>query len=331
VFGRGITPTHLTTYGVLVNGTNYTGPCRTRFGEYPYCDQMRLPSFSLAKSALAGVALMYLGQKFGAGMYEEPIGRHLPQPYSEQWMDVTFNAAADMATGHYRLAGFLADEDGLDMINFLVAEPLEAKLAAATRYPQQNTPQFWAYHTSDTFLLAVAMQHYLQQRGKQSVDLLDRVCSEVYGPLGLSAGAMQALRTDNSPTGQVFGGYGLFLTRDDVAKLARFLNNDHGVIRGAQILNPSMLDDSLQRNTSDRGVDTTDRDHFKYNNYFWAAHFDQAQGYGCSFWVPFMSGYGGITVAMLPNGATYYYFSDNNEFYWYPAVAELGKLKPYCP
>ena len=40
--------------------------------------------------------------------------------------------------------------------------------------------------------------------------------------------------------------------------------------------------------------------------------------HSCSFWIPFMSGYGGITVAMAPNGATYYYFSDNEEFSWSP-------------
>jgi len=44
-----------------------------------------------------------------------------------------------------------------------------------------------------------------------------------------------------------------------------------------------------------------------------------------------MSGYGGITVAMAPNGATYYYFSDNEEFSWSPPVHEMNKLSPYCP
>ena len=53
--------------------------------------------------------------------------------------------------------------------------------------------------------------------------------------------------------------------------------------------------------------------------------------YSCSFWVHFMSGYGGITVVMAPNGATYYYFSDNEEFSWYDPVHEMDKLSPYCP
>ena len=41
-----------------------------------------------------------------------------------------------------------------------------------------------------------------------------------------------------------------------------------------------------------------------------------------------MSGYGGITVALMPNGSSYYYFSDNNEFAWSATVKESNKLAP---
>ena len=44
-----------------------------------------------------------------------------------------------------------------------------------------------------------------------------------------------------------------------------------------------------------------------------------------------MSGYGGITVALMPNGATYYYFSDNEEYNWYTAVNETNNISPMCP
>jgi hypothetical protein len=53
--------------------------------------------------------------------------------------------------------------------------------------------------------------------------------------------------------------------------------------------------------------------------------------YTCDFWVPFMSGFGGISIVLLPNDAVYYVFSDGNEFNWYNAVHEINKLKPYCP
>ncbi len=45
----------------------------------------------------------------------------------------------------------------------------------------------------------------------------------------------------------------------------------------------------------------------------------------------FDSGYGGITVAMMPNGPIYYYFSDNEEFVWAYAMEEANKLQPTSP
>jgi hypothetical protein len=39
-----------------------------------------------------------------------------------------------------------------------------------------------------------------------------------------------------------------------------------------------------------------------------------------------MSGFGGITVALMPNGSSYYVFSDNNEFAWRDVVTESDKL-----
>ena len=41
-----------------------------------------------------------------------------------------------------------------------------------------------------------------------------------------------------------------------------------------------------------------------------------------------MRGYGGIIVAMLPNGSTVYFFSDGNEFEWRRPVLEAAKLPP---
>jgi hypothetical protein len=150
-------------------------------------------------------------------------------------------------------------------------------------------------------------------------------------PIKLSAGTMTSLRTDNSPTGTPFGGYGLFWTQDDIAKIARLLNNDNGMANGLQLLQTDMLADSMQKDATDRGLDTTGRPVFKYNNGFWAKEFTSTDGYTCSFYTPFMSGYGGITVVMMPNGATYYYFSDNQEYSWYGAVSEANKLSPHCP
>ena len=56
------------------------------------------------------------------------------------------------------------------------------------------------------------------------------------------------------------------------------------------------------------------------------------RGLGCDadVWVPFMSGYGGISVAMLPNDTIYYYFSDGYVHRWASAVVESSKIRVLC-
>jgi hypothetical protein len=43
-----------------------------------------------------------------------------------------------------------------------------------------------------------------------------------------------------------------------------------------------------------------------------------------------MSGYGGIVVAMFPNGMTYYYFSDGGVFRWAIAAAAADRMRNFC-
>ncbi len=330
-FSPAVTPAHLTKSGFLYNGVNYVSGCTTRQGGYAFCDAMVLPSYSTAKSAFAGVALMRLGQRYGTGVYGELINRWVSQPAGTRsnFASVTFNHAADMTTGNYTSAVPDADEGGSLMSSFFTAEPFDSKLTAAYNFPPKEAPgRTWVYHTSDTFLLTTAMNGYLANRAGAGSDIFAMVRDEVYTPARLSAGAKTTERTDNSPAGRPFGGYGLFWGSDDIAKVAKLLNNDNGVAGGSQVLNASMLADSMQRNPADRGVLTTHATPFRYNNGFWAKSFTGAGG--CSYWVPFMSGYGGITVAMMPNGATYYYFSDNGEFSWAGSVTEAAKLRPHC-
>ncbi|MCL4529978.1 MAG: hypothetical protein M1282_11255 [Chloroflexi bacterium] len=331
-FGSGVTPSYMTWYGVYINGVNYVSGCTTRDGQYAYCDNMRAPSYSTAKSSMAGVGLMRLGQKYGTGVYNLLIKDYVPEYASSvgNWSSVTFNNTADMATGNYRLAGFESDENGSYMAQFLADVSYTSKIADAFNFPYKAAPGTkWIYHTSDIFILGRAENNYLESQG--GGDIWSMLVNEVYAPAHMSTGFMTTLRTDDSVTGVPFSGYGLFWSQDDVAKMAKLLNNDHGVVNGTQVLQPNMLDDSMQRNPNDRGVDTSGTPTFKYNNTFWAAPPSQFTQYSCPVYIPFMSGYGGITVAMAPNGATYYYFSDNNEFSWYNAINETNKINPMCP
>ena len=44
-----------------------------------------------------------------------------------------------------------------------------------------------------------------------------------------------------------------------------------------------------------------------------------------------MLGISGNIVALIPNGTTYYYFSDNQEFTWEAALQESNKIIPLYP
>ena len=68
---RGITPSALSTFGFVYDGVNYVGDCPTRQGAYPFCGQLLLPSYSTAKSAFGGMALMRLAQKYGPDVANE--------------------------------------------------------------------------------------------------------------------------------------------------------------------------------------------------------------------------------------------------------------------
>ena len=114
---------------------------------------------------------------------------------------------------------------------------------------------------------------------------------------------------------------------DDLAKIGNFLNIDKGMIDDVQILHPEMLAASLQQDPSDRGVKRGGQG--MYNNSFWADPFHSV--FGCEVWVPNMLGYSGIVVALFPNGITYYYASDGQEFNYYDALQATDLIAPLCP
>ena len=349
-------PADITAYGVLLNGVHYVSDCPTRHGAYAFCDDMRLPSYSTAKALFAGVALMWLGQQYGIGIYAELIKDYVSEYVDGgDWSDVTFSDAADMATGNYISAGYQEDEGSPAELAFLVAEAYAAKIEAAFKpFAHHDAPGTrWVYQSHATFILTQAMNAYLQRKQGPGADLFNAVRDAIFKPLHLSQGSLTSLRTDNSPSGKPIGAYGMFLIRDDVAKLGRFLNNDGGTIRSSsgtmQVLEPTRLRESLFRtkNPATVGVPVPEAGGpaipHRYHNHFWSRHlttagikassphlYAQRGEPQCDFWVPFMSGYGGITVLLMPDGANYYNFSDGHEFLWLPAALEIDRISRRC-
>ena len=85
----------MSVYGVVIRGVNYSGGCVTRHGRYPYCDEMPLPSYSLAKTVTAGFALMRL-ELLHPGVRNALVTELLPEcREAGGWDGVTFEHLLD--------------------------------------------------------------------------------------------------------------------------------------------------------------------------------------------------------------------------------------------
>ena len=331
-FGYGVSRDHMTWYGFVINGVNYVGGCQTRYGIYPYCESMRAPSYSTAKSAFASVALMRLGQKYDSEVPDLLIKDYVLEVENSigNWENVSLDHTLDMATGNFETSERMVDEEHWDSDPFWLEEFYPERIQAAFNWPNSAEPgEVWVYRTFDTFIVTAAMQNYLRTKEGLEADIFQFVVDEVYRPLGLGPGVFSTVRTeDKNWTGQPVGGYGLWWIPDDLAKLTTFLNVDQGRIKGDQVLNPEQLAAALQRDPDDRGVVRDGNG--RYNNAFWADTYSSVTKAGCSYWVPHMYGYSGIVVALIPNGTTYYYASDNQEFTTTNAIQESDRLIPIC-
>jgi hypothetical protein len=338
-FGDDSPSADTTTYGLVIGGVNYVGGCRTRYGDYAYCDHMRLTSQSTAKSAFAAVALMRLAQRYGLEVAGLLIKDYVPEYMDSpgDWSEVTFNHTLDMATGNYLSSEFFADEANLELNRpFFDADSYADRIAAALNCPHSAAPgtQF-VYNTPNTFILTRAMHNYLQSQEGPDADIFQFVVDEVYVPIQIGPGMHTTIRTsDDNWQGQAMGAFGLLWTQDDIAKMATLLNNDGGVAGGVQILHPGLLAGAMQQDPSDRGMEfgiPGFEYNTRYNNGFWALEFTPAHGYDCSFWAPYMMGGGGIEIVMMPNGSTYYEISDDGRALdWADAVAESNRIISHC-
>jgi hypothetical protein len=296
---------------------------------------MDLPSYSLAKSVFAATALMRL-EALQPQANAQLIAAHVPQCRGRAWRGVTFLQTLDMATGNYASAAYEADEDAAGTAGLFVPLDHASKIRySCTVYPHRTAPGTqWAYHSSDTYILGSALAHYLRGLpGHGHEDLYrDLVYAQIYAPLRLSATTAITRRTYDN-VGQPFTGWGLTFKPGDVARLGQFFDVDHGAVGGHALLDPSLLDQALQRDPHARGLPVAGFPNLRYQHGFWARNLRAALGCEHDTWVPFMSGFGGISVVLFPNGVVYYNFADDGQlasFDWAAPAREVRKLGDYC-
>ncbi|MDO8861601.1 hypothetical protein Q6D67_07795 [Haliea sp. E1-2-M8] len=324
---EGVSPEHLTLAGLLLDGRHYQSACAVAAGTARRCEQLPLPAFSLSKSLLAGVALMRL-ERLAPGSSQRSIGELLPG-CGRGWDEVTLQQALNMQTGRYDSAAYFADEDAAIATPLFLAPGHAAKLAwACAAYPRREAAgERWVYHTADTYILVSAMTALLRElRGAEQADIYsDLLYREAWSELPLGPLAAFTRRTADAAA-QPFGGWGQLLTADDFLQLGLWLAAE---ARQPELLDPAMVRAAITPAGTLPGV-AAGTAGLRYQHGFWLLNAAPALGCRQPYWIPFLSGHGGITLALLDEQSLYYYVSDNNEFRWLSAVAAVHQQRPLC-
>lgn len=285
---------------VVVDGAIYRTDCPTPAGPFPYCDEVRYGVWSVTKSAMMNAAVLRLAQKYGPGFFDEPIASYLPEAASGGWETVTFGDLTMMASGHG------PDGDPLcylcDYDRWYVALSEEEKTAEALDYPGPfaEPGTLFNYRDQDAYLLGVALDRYLEAQEGARASIWDLLRHEVYRPIGIYHAPTNAtVEANGRRAGQPLMAYGYYPTLDDLAKIS-MLYQQGGRWNGRQILYPAFVEQILPGPTPPVGSFPANEDgsvHYYMN--WWIQRLESADG--CTAYVPQMSGWGGITVTVLPD------------------------------
>ena len=336
---EGLPVEEISAAGVVVDGVVYLQPAWTRRGRYPYPSYMQHGAMSVSKSIGAGVAMLWLAQEYGPQVFDLRIADYVEIDVDHDgWDQVSFGDVLDMATGVGDNSpdpgsfDVVANESGPAYRRFYLGETVDEKLEAAlsvANYPW-DPGEVLRYTSAQTFVLAAAMDAFLESQEGPNAQLWDRLDEEVFGPIGIHHLTMIHVPDSDGGTGIPLLASGLRLTVDDLAKIVGLLQNG-GVHDGHQLLHPALVDTALYRTGQLEGLPSGkqfDHGDQAYQMSFWSLPHRAATG--DYFQVPFMSGAGGNTVFLAPNGVTTFVFTDHGSDGYSlnsPTVAEA--IRPF--
>ncbi len=320
--------------GLFVDGILYVRDCQTRFGPYPYCDEMRHGVYSLTKSLGALVAMLRLAQKFGDQVFDLRIKDYVKvSAVHDGWDKVTFADALNMITG---VGDAPADSDivitdSFPPYNQFMAQP-SAKEKLAVAFTSKNYPwgpgEIIRYRSMDTFILASAMDGYLKSQEGPAANIWDMVLGEVLRPIGVFHAPMIHTIEPDGSRGIPILGEGFYPTYHDIVKIALLLHND-GRHRNKQLLSTKKLREALYQ-TEIRGKQLPAGSHISASSYHMSFWHVPIQLQNCRTNVPRMSGWGGNTVLLLSSGIVGFVVQDGGVSRNKPLIAAATLLRPEC-
>jgi len=317
-------------YGVIYRGEHYISACTTRAGNYPFCQQLVLPSYSTAKSLFGGLTMMYLVKQF-PDIFNEKVTDWVQECSGTQWQGVTFSHLLNMSTGNYISSGHSIDEGEEHSQIFFRATTHQQKINySCQNFPHKSVPGTeFVYHTSDTYLLGTALNAYIKAKLGSGTDIFDHVLAEkIWLPLSLSDTAFSTRRTSDKYN-IAFTGYGLFFIADDIAKLSLFLSKQVADSHSTSTLNSDEIARTMQKGRSMTAM-RSNYDFIHYQNGFWRQNVSNLLNCEAETWLPYMLGYGGISIVLASDELQYYYFSDSDRYIWRDAIETLNTISPIC-
>lgn len=313
---EGLSLPDLSARGLLVDDVLYLDTCRTRYGDHPFCEDLILPSFSLAKTAYTSLGLAAMAQEFDT----DPYGRTLSELLGTDgtWGAVTLENLVDMSTGHY----LYDNQFDLEIPGFYTSLDLAGRLDATFSLSQRSAPgERVVYLTPNSQVAAAAMDAHLVEVGADETDSFAYVVERVLRPAGVTPDSFQSLRTwegEGQNNGTGFGGYGMWFTPHGITALGAFVQRG-----GDGLLHPERLAETLFE-TDDYGAQMNYYS-YRYNNGMWGYPIS-----GCDELAPILFGISGITVILAPNGLLYFAFTDSQSYPVSSVLTQLDAIRPLC-
>jgi hypothetical protein len=241
----------------------------------------------------------------------------------KDWQGVTFSHLLNMTSGHYRSSRPHVDESRFFWA-FANQPSAQQMTDYACQFPKKSEAgESWVYRTSDTWLLGVAMQRFLAEKTGETADFYQDLLLPIWDQLKLSSLLQDSLRADDIP----YTGWGLVLTRDDIAKIALAVASRDPAL--TTLLDTALFNHATQYKGGPTGS-KAGSNFLRYASGFWAWNASRSLNCESPAWLPVMSGFGGVSVVMLPTGDVFYYFSDSGEFTYAEPVKALHQINPIC-
>ena len=335
---------HISVSGLYVDDRVYLHGCRTRFGPYPFCRSYRHAVFSITKTLGAAIAMLHLSKTLGPEIFDARLLDYVPiDAQHDGWQEVTFRDLLNMSSGIGDVTPEVVDKyvdvNEAESSRIFYSRPSTEKklkvIATLRNYPW-GPDEVFRYQDTHTFLLSLAMRRYLRERAGPQADVWETLQREVFGPLAI--GHLDVLRS-REPDGELgvpLLESGIFPTFEQTLILARLLQNT-GRAGDKQLLHRALTEQATSSDL-ERGLPTGFRYSFggedNYAMGLWLTPYRHYET--CPGRIPFMVGFGGNYVGLMPNNMIAFRFADgwkDEPGTWDSTGLQdvANAIRPFCP